>query len=843
MPIDTLINSATGNTIIKSNVNMIGKMVINEQENTTAANGGTLRINHSVAGGTSSIRFGSTINDYGGDYGYIQYSDNRDGGTALTNENSLLTIGTANDADPPVYADDIKIAPSGSLEITGNTNITNTRVSSSTTTGALTVGGGVGIAGNVYVGGNIRITKDTQSTDNATGALVVTGGVGILSRLNVAGDVKLSTANPSTSTATGALTVNGGVGVGGDMFVGGNIRITKETPSNDNATGALVVSGGVGLLSRLNVAGDVKLSNGTPSTSTATGALTVNGGVGVLGDMFVGGNIRMAKDTQSSSTATGAFTVVGGVGIGGALNIGGKMVITEPTSTTGAGGGTLLIQHGTSGGSSSIRFDSTVNRSTINGDGGDYAYIQYDDNRGSGENALLTIGTSNDADDDIKIAPTGSLEITSVTKITNDTQSSSTTTGSLIVSGGVGIAKQLNVGGTSSFNGPISTNNNNIDIGSGGLVLRGGGRISDDGNELTITSDTNIDIAGKLRVYTTTGKGTSGEIDCGTVFCRSINDSESTSTGALIVNGGVGIAKKLYVGGSANIGGKMVISEPTSTTGAQGGTLLIQHGTSGGSSSIRFDSTINRGGGDYAYIQYDDNRGSGENALLTIGTSNDADDDIKIAPTGSLEITSVTKITNDTQSNSNSTGALVVNGGVGIAKDLYVEGSIISRSITPAGSVIAFLGPDDPTGWVIANGTLRNNNSDRRYNNLSAMLIGTGGSGTSNYTPPDYRGAFFRGAGTSSVNTGYAGPAIKTSQNHATQTHTHGIVLHAYGSNSSVNNTTVTMQGTYNHPSGGYGDAATIYDSGNTIISGVNRYTDGNETRPFNFGVNWIIKL
>jgi hypothetical protein len=88
-------------------------------------------------------------------------------------------------------------------------------------------------------------------------------------------------------------------------------------------------------------------------------------------------------------------------------------------------------------------------------------------------------------------------------------------------------------------------------------------------------------------------------------------------------------------------GGRMTINEPTSTpASATNGTLQIKHGTSGGSSSIVFQSTINAGS-DYGYIQFDDNRGSGgESNKLTIGTQNDPDDDIYISPSGSLFITS-----------------------------------------------------------------------------------------------------------------------------------------------------------------------------------------------------------
>jgi hypothetical protein len=125
------------------------------------------------------------------------------------------------------------------------------------------------------------------------------------------------------------------------------------------------------------------------------------------------------------------------------------------------------------------------------------------------------------------------------------------------------------------------------------------------------------------------------------------------------------------------------------------------------------------------------------------------------------------------------------------------------------------------------------------------------------YAPPDYRGAFLRGTGASSVNGGYAGPAIAASQNHATQTHSHDITdpghghIHGVkvnGSNCGDARTTIVTKSEFCIGENNYDaliriqnntTAITINDSSNVGI----RYTHDNETRPFNFGVNWIIKL
>lgn len=94
--------------------------------------------------------------------------------------------------------------------ITGQTDITSTTASTNTTSGALRVSGGVGISGALHVGGSgnftgvnssglvsitlatgtaLNVTSTQASTSRTTGAVTVAGGVGIQGSLNVGGDV------------------------------------------------------------------------------------------------------------------------------------------------------------------------------------------------------------------------------------------------------------------------------------------------------------------------------------------------------------------------------------------------------------------------------------------------------------------------------------------------------------------------------------------------------------------------------------------------------------------------------------------------------------------------------
>ena len=148
---------------------------------------------------------------------------------------------------------------------------------------------------------------------------------------------------------------------------------------------------------------------------------------------------------------------------------------------------------------------------------------------------------------------------TSISKtltLSQGTQSTSTTTGDLIVAGGVGIAKSVYIGGnltvSGTFNGGAvefgnikiaQTDNNTIDTVSGNLKISSSGsvEINDDLNVVGILSATgNVTLGNATSDTTTVG---------GTLAVNSTTNSTSKTTGALQVSGGVGINNDLHVGG------------------------------------------------------------------------------------------------------------------------------------------------------------------------------------------------------------------------------------------------------------------------------------------------------
>lgn len=332
-------------------------------------------------------------------------------------------------------------------------------------------------------------------------------------------------------------------------------------------------------------------------------------------------NMTGTGDFEVLDNGTVAFTVKdnGRVGIGNVTPLA-PLHIYETTGTSaGTAQGSVLLEHGNSGGTSSIVFRSAVNSTS------DYAYIQYsDDASGNGstnENGLLAIGIQNDVDgnvyqDDIAIMPSGSLGI-------------GTTSPDAFLDVEGGNVRLSNYGdgtydtGNETYILGVETDGDVVEIDP---VTLGGSNIYNTNG--TLTGNRTVTFGANNLALDLTSTGDFNVLDNGTT-AFSVKD-----------NGLVGI-------GNVTPNGPLHIYESTGTSPSDDdGTIILEHGNSGGESSIVFKSNVNSGS-DYGYISYSDN-GSGngssnQNSLLTIGVENNASgdsnvDDIAILPSGSLGV-------------------------------------------------------------------------------------------------------------------------------------------------------------------------------------------------------------
>jgi hypothetical protein len=159
----------------------------------------------------------------------------------------------------------------------------------------------------VYSGvqvGSARIVDATASSSNTTGALIVTGGVGISGEIHTSGLVRATNDTASTSTSSGALVVSGGVGVAGNTHIGTDLIVGGTA----NITGAIISSGAIS-----DSKGNIRTVPPNAQTSAYTLVIgdvgkfidITTGGVTVPQNIFSAGDVvTIYNDSSSDQTIT-----------------------------------------------------------------------------------------------------------------------------------------------------------------------------------------------------------------------------------------------------------------------------------------------------------------------------------------------------------------------------------------------------------------------------------------------------------------------------------------------------------------------------------------------------------
>ena len=216
----------------------------------------------------------------------------------------------------------------------GNANITGTTASTSKTSGALTVAGGVGVAGDLYAGnitgGNANITGTTASTSKTTGALKVAGGIGVAGDLYAGNSIVVDGGAYGNVTTTqfasifgsgsgpnpqSLMQVRGSDGIAGmgiraytgqseQIYANSSIVFTigatirdKDTPSGGTTSATLNSTG-------LSVTGNITAIN-VKTTPIALSNLTATAGVRAFindGNLAAAGNFGVQVSGGASNT-------------------------------------------------------------------------------------------------------------------------------------------------------------------------------------------------------------------------------------------------------------------------------------------------------------------------------------------------------------------------------------------------------------------------------------------------------------------------------------------------------------------------------------------------------------
>lgn len=228
-----------------------------------------------------------------------------------------------------------------------------TSPSTSTTTGAVIITGGLGVAGNVYLA-NLTVPSTGGIYGNIFGNVTMPAqplitSLGTLSSLAMSGTITAFNINPNTN-----ITYSLGSGTSNrwnkiwtfDMDLSGTLTGGAVNSTGGTHTGNLAIntSGAAALTTtttvatvfnenattvRIGAGGTTEFDSNTQSTGTTSGAVVIQGGVGVAtGQVWIGGaggrsittttgNVVFAGNTPSTSATTGQLIVNGGVGITG----------------------------------------------------------------------------------------------------------------------------------------------------------------------------------------------------------------------------------------------------------------------------------------------------------------------------------------------------------------------------------------------------------------------------------------------------------------------------------------------------------------------------------------------
>ena len=722
---------------------------------TSGGTSGPTWVNASALSTGTATTATTATNIAGGSAGYLVYQEDTNTTNFIAPGTTGYILKSTGASTPPSWVTpDLTIGTTAVAVGTTETNftgintfyITGTTDASSTSTGVFRVAGGASITKKLYVGSDLNVSGNTVITGNLT----VNGTTTTVNSTTVTIDdknIELGAVDtPTNTTANG-----GGITLKGDT----DKTITWDS-SNANWTSSEhwnIASGKSFKIATVPVLTSTTVLNDSTQTSigiggyattisigASTGATTINHELDVTGNLIVTGDAQIKGGDLTVDSASTTFNLVNTnattLNIGGAataVNIGnatsatatirpGTVVGSNTTqnlwnttaTTINLGGASTITNIGsTSSGTTTIGYDLVVN-----GDaqikGGDLTT-----NQGT-FNLLNATATTVNAFGAATVVSFGAS--TGKTTINSADDASSNTSGALTVTGGVSIQKKLYVGSDTVL--------------TGDLQVKGGDITTDQTtfNLLNATATT-LNIGGAA---TTVSLGAA----TGTTTINNATESTATNNGGLVLAGGLGVAKNIQAAGGLYIGSgayalgltaPIIVAKNSGSAYTQIGLLnstntgsadYVAYGDNGddtggwadmgmtGSNFSDSSYTITGKNDGYFFVLSKAGTGLAGNMVLATGGAGTTND-IVFATGGFLSANEKMRFINSTgqfyiettaDASSVSTGVLRVDGGVGIAKKLYVGTALDVGTNATVHGTLAVTGDQTNTGDLAVNG-------------------------------------------------------------------------------------------------------------------------------------------
>ena len=339
---DVLIGDAGGTFTINGNIDLTGSnqtvvmsptgtgtVTINPTGNASISSGATLSLSSTVAGTITNMSIGSS-NPSTGSFTSVSSPTilaTSSGASTSTTSGALIVTGGLG-VGGAIFATSMNgavgtgTAASGAfttLSSNSTTAFTQNSAATNTTTGTLRVTGGVGVSGAIYAG-SIQNTP-IGSTSKSSGAFTT---LTTNSTVDITGTTEASNATGDT----GILRVEGGASIAKKVYSGGGFIGN--------------ISGGTGSFTTLTASSTVTLSPGANVTLSPTGSGTVTlapAGGGSINNMSIG----------ASTASTGKFTTItttSNVAITGNLGFTGNGTFGNATGDNHTINGSVTITNG-----------------------------------------------------------------------------------------------------------------------------------------------------------------------------------------------------------------------------------------------------------------------------------------------------------------------------------------------------------------------------------------------------------------------------------------------------------------------------------------------------------------